>query len=480
MKLKRFVDFQALKTSLSDIYSTGNDEAKGRLISLGSALMAAFYNVFITGIFYTGFLSMYGISITGVGIVSFIPCIASCFSIFSSFILERIKKRKWVLLGAKIYFYAMYIVATNLMPQFVSDPDARLVWFVVILFLAYSVYALFSPGLTTWFYRFYPEDNNRRTRYIVLNQIFSSVMSSIILLLSGFITDAVAGSPAQETLILVLRYAAFVMVLVDVGMQACAKEYPYPPAPKLKIRHIFTLPFQYRKFLFCMLMMFAWNFIANLNSGVWNYHLLNHLHFSYTLLNFTNVMYTIVLLCTSTLWQRILRRFSWIKTFGLALLFFVPTEFFMFVMTKEMAAFFLPVVFIQHLMNVGLNFSYSNILYMNLPKENSTAHIAFNTVGCNVFAFLGMILGTWIAGLSGDNTFQFLGLPMYSVQFTTLLRAAFITTLGYIMVRYWRAFTRDQDAQEIDEQEKIRREMKEKMKNVPVRWRNPLTYFKNR
>ena len=84
MRIRRLVDFQALTHSLSDIYSTKNDEAKGRLISLGSALTAAFYNVFITGIFYTGFLSMYDISITGVGIVSFIPYIASCFSIFSS------------------------------------------------------------------------------------------------------------------------------------------------------------------------------------------------------------------------------------------------------------------------------------------------------------------------------------------------------------------------------------------------------------
>ena len=285
IKHKRVIDFQALKMSMSDIYSTKDDEAKGRLISLGSALVAAFYNVFITGIFYTGFLSMYGISITGVGIVTFIPYIASCFSLFSSAILERIKKRKWVLLASKVYFYAMYIVATTIMPQFVTDPDARLMWFIVILFLAYSVFALFSPGVTTWFYRFYPEDNERRTRYIVLNQVFSSIMSSAILLLSGVLTDAVAGSPMQDKLIIGLRYLAFVLVLVDVGMQACAREYPYPEAPKLSISQIFTLPFRYRKFLYCMLLMFAWNFNSNLNNGTWNYHLLNHLGFNYTLLN---------------------------------------------------------------------------------------------------------------------------------------------------------------------------------------------------
>lgn len=478
IKLKRVIDFQALKMSMSDIYSTKNDEARGRLISLGSALVAAFYNVFITGIFYTGFLSMYGISITGVGIVTFIPYIASCFSLFSSAILERIKKRKWGLLASKVYFYAMYIVATTIMPQFVTDPDARLVWFIIILFLAYSVYALFSPGFTTWFYRFYPEDNERRTRYIVLNQIFSSIMSSAILLLSGLLTDAVAGSPMQDKLIIGLRYLAFVLVLVDVGMQACAKEYPYPQAPRLKLSQIFTLPFKYRKFLYCMLLMFVWNFNSNLNNGTWNYHLLNHLGFNYTLLNACSVMYTVILLCTQNAWKKILRRFSWVKTFGIAVLIFVPTEIIMFSIQPGMAWLYVIAAFIQNLMSVGINFSYSNILYMNLPEENSTAHIAFNTIGCNLFAFLGMITGTYVASLTGDDSpIMFLGVPTYAVQFTTLMRAVFMTIMGIVFIKGWKAFTRDQDIAEIEEQEVVRRQLKEQLRGMPRRrhlpWKRP-------
>ena len=472
IKHKRVIDFQALKMSMSDIYSTKDDEAKGRLISLGSALVAAFYNVFITGIFYTGFLSMYGISITGVGIVTFIPYIASCFSLFSSAILERIKKRKWVLLASKVYFYAMYIVATTIMPQFVTDPDARLMWFIIILFLAYSVFALFSPGFTTWFYRFYPEDNERRTRYIVLNQVFSSIMSSAILLLSGVLTDAVAGSPMQDKLIIGLRYLAFVLVLVDVGMQACAREYPYPEAPKLRISQIFTLPFRYRKFLYCMLLMFAWNFNSNLNNGTWNYHLLNHLGFNYTLLNACSVMYTVVLLCTQNAWKRILRRFSWVKTFGIAVLIFVPTEFVMFSIQPGMAWLYVIAAFIQNLISVGLNFSYSNILYMNLPEENSTAHIAFNTIGCNLFAFLGMMVGTYVASLTGDDSpIMLLGVPTYAVQFTTLMRAALMTIMGIIFIKHWKAFTRDQDIAEIEEQDIIRRRLKKQRRGIPRRMR---------
>lgn len=469
MRRKKLFDLQAFKLSMSDIYSISNDEAKGRLISLGSALMTAFYNVFITGVFYTGFLSMYGISITGVGIVTFIPYIASCFSVFSSSILERFKKRKWIVLGSKIYFYAMYIIATTLMPQFVTDPDARLVWFVIILFLAYSVNALFSPGLTTWFYRFYPADNHRRTRYIVLNQVFSSIMSSAVLLLSSVLTDAVRGSPMQDQIILILRYLAFVLVLVDVGMQACAKEYPYPEAPKLKLTQIFTLPFKYRKFLLCMLLMFVWNFNSNLNNGIWNFHLLNHLGFNYTLLNSMSVAYTVILLCTQNAWKKVLRRFSWIKTFGLAVLIFVPTEFIMFAIQPGMVWLYVLGALLQQFFSVGLNFSYSNILYMNLPEENSTAHIAFNTIGCNLFAFLGMITGTWVSSLTGDAPIMFLGVPTYAVQFTTLMRAAVMLVIGVVLILRWRDFTRDEDIAEIEEFDRVSRELKTKMKNMPRR-----------
>lgn len=105
--------FRERKAAFLDIYNLKDDHAKGRLISLGSSLITSMYNVFITGIFYTGFLSMYDISITGVGIISFIPYIASCVSVFSGMLLERIRNRKPWLLASKIVFYALYILATT-------------------------------------------------------------------------------------------------------------------------------------------------------------------------------------------------------------------------------------------------------------------------------------------------------------------------------------------------------------------------------
>jgi len=450
---------QAFWMGFTDIFNTKDDDAKGRVINLGCTLLAAFYNVFITGIFYTGFLSMYDISITGAGIVTFIPYIANIFTIFSSRVLSRFRRRKPVLVASKIFFYFMYIVATTVMPQFVHGADARLVWFCIILFIGYAVYAPFSPGFTVWFYRFYPAENHRRTRYIQLCQIFSSIMSTIILLFSGLLTDAVAGSPMQDQLIIWFRYGAFVLVVVETLIQLRAKEYPAADDSGLKLKDVFTLPFKYRKFLLCIGFMFIWNYVGNLNNGLWSYHLLNHMNFSYTLINTVSIAYTFILLMTSGLWGRILKMYSWIKTFGIACLIFVPTEIFFFLMSPETSWIFLPNSMIQNLCSVGLNLAYANILYMNLPEENSTAHIAFYTIGCNVFAFLGLMTGTAVSSITGDATIPFMGMQVYSVQFTTLMRGVALFTIGMVLIKKWRLFTRDEDIAEIERDTEARRNM---------------------
>ncbi len=462
---------ESFRISFSDIFNTRDDMARGRTINLTCTLLAAFYNVFITGIFYTGFLSMYGISITGVGIITFIPYIANLSTIFSSKLLSRFRKnRKLILIASKIYFYFMYIVATTLMPQFVTDPNARLVCFAVILFLAYVVYAPFSPGITMWFYQFFPKDNERRTRYLSLCQIFSSIMSTCILLFSGVLTDAIAGSPYQHTLILGFRYLAFALVVIETMVQLRAKDFsPREDGKKMKLSDAFTVPFRHRKFLMCMIMMFCWNYIANLNNGLWNYHLLNHMRFSYTLINLMSAMYTAILLLLSAPWRKVLRRFSWIKTFGIACLLWVPTEVVYFFMTPERAFLFVPMCFAQNVLAVGLNLSYANILYMNLPEENSTACIAFHIIGCNICAFLGLLTGTAVSSITGDNTVFMLGMNVYAVQFTTLMRAVTILAMGIILFTRWRSFTRDEDIVTVEQIAAERKANRVKMPRLTLR-----------
>ncbi len=103
----------------------------------------------------------------------------------------------------------MIIIATNLMPLLVTDPGQRVVWFCLLQFLATAVYAVFSAGFTPWFYHFYPQDPAQRVAYLSYNQVFSSILSSCILLLSGGLAVAVKSSGHQDALILGMMTGTF-------------------------------------------------------------------------------------------------------------------------------------------------------------------------------------------------------------------------------------------------------------------------------
>ena len=466
-----------LKGPFRTIFNFRDDESKGRVIALSSALLTAFYNVFISGIFYTGFLSMYDMSITDIGILSFIPYIANVLSVFSPKILSRFPRRKPILLGSRVLYFLLNIVFTTLMPQFVRGSEARMVWFVVIKMAAAGMYALFSGGFTIWLYNFYPKDNNQRMQYVNLTQIFSQVLAGIILVFSGVLTDALANSPYQGQLILFFRYFAFALVLVEVVILSRAKEYPYQDAKDLRLVDVFTQPFRYKKFRVCLIAMFVWNYFSNLNAGLWDYHLLNHLHFSYTTLNTVSMLHMICLLILSPLWRRILRRFSWVKSWGISLLLFAIPEFMFFCMTQNSTYLYFPASILRFSMIVGINLASSNMFYMNLPAENATAHLAFYNIGCNLFAFLGLSTGTWLSSLTGDNTVYMFGMDMYSFQLTHLVRTLSFLAFGLCFVWKWRSFTSDE---EIARVEQIQVLLPQRRKRIWARLRHAHLYRRSR
>ena len=436
-------------SAFGEIFNFQDDESKGRIIALTSTLLSTVYNVFIGGIFYTGFLSMYGMSITDAGILGFVPYLCNLLGIFSPKLLSRFPKRKGILMSAKAVFYLIYVVLTTVMPQIVTDPDARLTWFIALSAVAHAFYALFSNGITNWMYTFYPKNNDLRLRYLTLTQIFSSVLSSVILLSSGYLTDALSNSPYQDSLILIFRYFAFVLVLVDVFITCKAKEFPYEESAQVKLKDVITLPFRHKKFMFCVGLMFAWNFGSAL-SGLWTYHLLNHLDYSYTLINITSVSYTVLLIFLSPLWNRVLRRVSWVRCVGISFLGTSVVNFALFFMTKETDSLFLILSIYSNAAAIGANIAYANLQYMNMPKENSTVFITFYTIGANLFAFFGMLTGTWISSITGDNPIHLLGIDVYSVQFDVVLVGGFQLVLGLIMLLKWKTFTSDAEISRIN------------------------------
>ena len=109
------------------VFNWKDDRGKGRCCMLASAILSALVTDLTSGTLYTAFLTVNNFSIVDAGVLTFLPLIASCFSIFSPMILERFKKRRWILAGGRLAYYVINILGLTLLPYLVQEQSAKLV-----------------------------------------------------------------------------------------------------------------------------------------------------------------------------------------------------------------------------------------------------------------------------------------------------------------------------------------------------------------
>ena len=271
-----------------------------------SAVTVSVINWLTTGLFYTSFLMTNGIDIVNIGILTFVPYIANCFSIFSPSILERFQKRKLLLAASRLAYYSLNILGITVLPLFVSDPQLKMILFVAIVFSANIINALFSSGYSVWHVKFIPD--HVRADYFSMNQLLTAFIGCGAALLSSFVADALSGSAYENTIIVVFRYAAFALGALDVLLLSLPKEYPYSRSKELpKLRHIVTKPFTHKKFAITMAIVFVWTFCVNAPQSTLNYYLINDVGVSYSFIYIINMFYPFFLLAFLPLWNRFLR-----------------------------------------------------------------------------------------------------------------------------------------------------------------------------
>ena len=206
------------------VYNLSSVGGKARSSLLAAVIAQAVVAGFSGGIFYTGLLMGYGINIVNISIITIVPYIASLFSLFTPYILERFKKRKAILSTARICYYVINILGITLLPQLVHSDRGRIAGLVGIVFLSHVINFLFTSGYSAWHMPYIvPEVRND---YFTSTTLVSNVSSSIVLILASLVTDRLHGE-AQLHLIVALRYVAFAIALLDVYFLQKPKEPEY-------------------------------------------------------------------------------------------------------------------------------------------------------------------------------------------------------------------------------------------------------------
>jgi len=404
------------KTStLRRVYNAKDDRGRGRLCMLISGVMAGIVGQLSSGLFYTGFLLGHGINIVDIAIITFIPYITCFLNIFSPWILEHFKKRKFILAAGKLLYYTVNIVGITLLPELVEDPKARLTGFILIVVLSNSINALFSSGYSAWQANFLPDDV--RMDYFTSSGCINSLLSYIIVLIVSIITDALEGSPDQLVMITALRWIAFAFAVIDCLIQLIPKEYPYLQKAKTKIANIFILPIRNKRFLLTILIVSAYMFASSLPNATLNTYVLE-IGVSYTLVNGINALYFLFFIFFTKMWKKFIAKHYWFRAFAFAMLMQSVTYYMYVFVTADTIWLYVIVRLSQHVFGVVMNSIVASLPYVNLPEEDRTNYMSFHTIVYNMAAFLSMMFGTMFTSYmeKGPGTLNLFGISFTSTQ----------------------------------------------------------------
>lgn len=436
-----------LKSSrLYVLFNLKDEKAKGRCVMLTSSLLSSLITTLTGGLFYTSFLMANGINLVNIGIISFIPAIANLFSVFSPSILERFEKRRWVLAGGRLTYHTLNILGVTLIPMLVHDQSLKMTLFVVTVFAANIVSALFSSGYTAWHLHFIP--NEIRAEYFSSVSAISGLLCYLFALIFSAIADAFSSSPHAQTVIVLLRLVGYVLALVEIAALVSPVEYPYEHSDsRPSLRDIVTKPLSHRKFMLTMMVIFLYTFGTNVPASSLNYYLVNDVKVSYTLIQFLNLCYPICMFLLMRYWQRIIRRIGWLRTFAVSLLMTMPTVLAYSCVTAANYWWLLTAVRLsQHVIMMGMNIACSNMCFLNMPTEDQTNYIAFHTIIANLASFLGMMCGTGFVGRFPELCVRLGGLQFGNVQVLMWFEAAMQLFVSLLVFALYKQMTPDEQA----------------------------------
>jgi len=423
------------KSRMFFLYNPRDTYSLGRLIMISVTATTNLASVLTTGLFYTGFLINNGINLTSIGILTFVPPLTSCFTLLAPLILERFRKRKWLLVGMRFMYYTMYILGGTLIPMFVHNPTMKVVWFVVVVFIGHSFNAISTNGFTAWHVNFIPD--SVRAEHIGINTLVANISAQGFGLLFALIADTFAGTAGESTLFVVLRFIAYAVGIFDCLLMLIPKEFPYDSTgEKPRIRDIFVKSLSNKKFAGCILLLCIWTFAYNLPASVLNYRLLEDLKLSYSYMQVINILYPIFVFAFLIPCQRNIKKIGWLETMLCGVCMDIVSFFAYALVVPGNAKWLFPAVRLTQHLSTSLfsGIPVNNLVYFNLPNEDRTHYISFYILANNAAAFLGLMCGTWFVSIAPNFSFNLFGIPVGNIQFLLMLQSLALLALACTLI----------------------------------------------
>ncbi len=244
-------------------------------------------------------------------------------------------------------------------------------------------------------------------------------------LLGSKLVDSCRAAGNEYAGLLTLRLIAFALVVLDTFVcMRRIREYPYEQRKtRFSIRSLFVLPFREKRYLKTIIIAFMWHFSANIPGPFYQVYLLKDLGVNYSYVMLVNLFNLPAVILLTPVWSRLLRRLTWFQALATAMAFYL-LHYLMLSLVTGTTMYLYPIACIlAFVMAPGINLSFTNIPYINMPAENQTVYMGFYTAVCNLAALAGVGAGRALVGHTHGLSFSVFGLLISNKQYVLWLTA---------------------------------------------------------
>lgn len=379
--------------TVGDGWYFGDDESKNRLRHLQFNYTNNIITNWVGGNFFTGIMLLLNADDAFIGLMSIFVFSANLLQILSSMLLERFKTRKRLLITVRLIVQFINIIFIGAIPLFPIADQAKLVILGASVLILNVLSALISPGFSVWHIQLIPQ--HVRVKYFSFLSMTNGIIVAVFNLIGSAIVDHFGSLGLEVWGFAVMRIIAFGILIYDLFLLSRMKEEPYPLSEKrTKLSDLLIKPFKETRYLRVVAFAFTWCLIANIPGSYYSVYLLRNLEVSYSFITVINMLNVPILVLLTPVWSRILHRFSWLKTCNIAILLYAVHYLLLGFIDKSNVMWLYPTTLIYaFILAVGINLSFTNVPYLNIPEKNQTIFISFYTTMNNLGALLGVTFG---------------------------------------------------------------------------------------
>lgn len=393
---------------------------KSRNFFIVDGITSSSIALFISGSILAGYLKMLGVSDSMNGIISALPVLLMMLQPIGAILSERLETRKkfvcTLALTHRLIFACMFFV-----PLLFQNVTVRIILIFIFFFLGHSIGMLMAPATNNWIISLVPR--KIRGQYFSTREKYLIVISSLILLIAGYIIDTFKERNNAITAYYIISFIVFVLAFINFfALSKAAEPKNTITETGIKLRDVFLLPLKSKQFMPIVIFNIMWHVSSQIVIPYLGVFWVSDLKLSYTYLMVVAMVMSVFRTIILKPWGKFADNGSWANVVKIAVGFLGITHilFSLLVPSNAVWLFFVLSIF-SNISWAVIGISILNIQFDYAPENGRTLYIGANAAIGGIAGFGAAYIGSLIMIMVSNADLEFMGAPLKGQQVLLVL-----------------------------------------------------------